>query len=95
MTAYVVVDLDISDPEGFQQYIDGVGPLIDKAGGRNLTTDPHAVVLEGDWKPPVLIIHEFPDKDAVEKFWNSPEYAPYKELRRRYSSVKVVVAGAP
>jgi uncharacterized protein (DUF1330 family) len=91
MSAYVVIDLDIVDADGFQQYIDGVGPMIERAGGRNLVVDPDALVLEGDWKPSTLVVHEFPSRAAVQEFWDSPEYAPFKELRRRHSSVQVVV----
>jgi uncharacterized protein (DUF1330 family) len=92
MSAYVVIDLDVTDAEGFQQYIDGVNPLIDKVGARNILVDPSAETLEGDWTPPTLVIHEFPTKQAVLDFWNSPEYEPFKDLRRKYSTVKVVVA---
>ncbi len=91
MAAYVVIDLNVADSEGFQQYVDGVLPLMDKFGGRNVLTDDAAVVLEGDWTPPTLVIHEFASKAAVQEFWDSPEYQPLKELRRRYSTVKVVV----
>jgi uncharacterized protein (DUF1330 family) len=91
MAAYVVIDLNVADPEGFQQYVDGVTPLMDQFGGRNVLVDNGAVVLEGDWTPPTLVIHEFADRAAVQQFWDSPEYQPLKELRRRYSTVKVVV----
>ncbi|PWK83139.1 uncharacterized protein (DUF1330 family) [Lentzea atacamensis] len=92
MTAYVVIDLDIADEEGFQQYVDSVLPLIEKTGARNLLVDTKPLVLEGDWGPRTLVIHEYPSKEAVEEFWNSEEYQPLKELRRRYSTVKVVVS---
>jgi uncharacterized protein (DUF1330 family) len=91
MTAYVVIDLNIADPAGFQQYVDGVTPLIEKAGARNVLIDGDALVLEGDWTPETLVIHEFADKAAVQAFWDSPEYQPFKDLRRKYSTVQVVV----
>ncbi|MFD7631704.1 DUF1330 domain-containing protein [Streptomyces sp. NPDC059851] len=91
MTAYVVIDLDIADREGFQQYVDGVTPLIDKAGGSNVLIDDNPLVLEGDWHPTTLVIHRFPSKAALQEFWDSPAYQPLKELRRAYSTVKVVV----
>lgn len=95
MPAYVVIDLDVSDPAGFQQYVDGVTPLIEQSGARNLLIDDNAVVLEGDWKPATLVIHEFSSKAALQEFWDSPEYQPLKELRRKYSSVKVVAGQSP
>lgn len=91
MTAYVVIDLNVADPAGFQQYVDEVMPLLEKAGGRNVLTDADALVPEGDWTPPTLVIHEFADRAAAQAFWDSPEYQPLKDLRRKYSTVKVVV----
>ncbi|SEQ94547.1 Uncharacterized conserved protein, DUF1330 family [Lentzea xinjiangensis] len=91
MTAYVVIDLNVADAEGFQQYVDGVTPLIEKAGARNVLIDSNALVLEGDWAPSTLVVHEFASKAAVREFWDSPEYQPFKELRRKYSTVQVVV----
>lgn len=94
MTAHVVIELAVQDPEGFQQYVDRVGPLIERAGGRTVLLDPSVVVLEGDWRPPVLVIHEFPGMTEVQAFWDSPEYAPLKDLRRHHATVKVVVGTA-
>ncbi|MFJ8637073.1 DUF1330 domain-containing protein [Streptomyces sp. NPDC093568] len=93
MTAYVVIDLDVNDPAGFQQYVDAVTPLIEKAGARNLLVDDNCVFLEGEWRPTTLVIHEFESKDAARRFWDAPEYQPLKALRRNYSRVSVVVGG--
>ncbi|GGW86595.1 DUF1330 domain-containing protein [Streptomyces caelestis] len=95
MPAYVVIDLNVTDPAGFQQYIDGVTPLIERAGARNLLIDEDAVVLEGDWTPSTLVIHEFPSKADLQEFWDAPEYQPLKEMRRKYSAVKVVGGQSP
>lgn len=85
-----MIDLNIADQASFQQYVDGVTPLLEKAGGRNVLTDGDALVLEGDWTTPTLVIHEFADIAAVQAFWDSPEYQPLKDLRRKYSTVQVV-----
>jgi len=95
MSAFVVIDLDVVGPDGFRQYVEGAGPLIERFGGRNLITDENALVLEGDWKPSTLVIHEFPDRETVQRFWDSPEYQPLKALRREHSTVNVVVGENP
>lgn len=92
MSAYVVIDLDIENPDGFQEYVDAVSPMIEKAGARNLVVDDDCLVLEGDWRPRTLVIHEFADEEAARAFWDAPGYQPLKALRRRHSTVKVVVA---
>ncbi|WP_030848074.1 DUF1330 domain-containing protein [Streptomyces sp. NRRL F-4474] len=94
MSAYVVIDLDIHDPDGFQRYADAVLPLMREAGGRNLVVDQAPVVLEGDWRPSTLVIHEFPDRAAAQAFWDAPAYQPLKALRRKHSCVRVVVGAA-
>ncbi len=94
MSAYVVIDLDVDDPAGFQQYVDSVTPLIEKAGASILVVDDNCLLLEGDVRPSTLVIHEFPSKESVRAFWDSPEYQPLKALRRRHSTVNVVVAEA-
>ncbi|WP_434450297.1 DUF1330 domain-containing protein [Lentzea sp. E54] len=93
MTAYVVIDSNITDEEGFQEYVDEVFPLLEKAGARNILDDAAPRVYEGDWSWRRLVIHEFESKEAVEEFWNSPAYEPLKQLRRRYSTVRIVVGG--
>ncbi|MFC8920673.1 DUF1330 domain-containing protein [Streptomyces sp. NPDC047821] len=92
MSAYVVIDLDVDNPAGFQEYVEAVTPLIEKAGARNLVVDDDCVVLEGDWRPAALVIHEFAGKEAALAFWDAPDYQPLKALRRKHSTVRVVVA---
>ncbi|MDR7277001.1 DUF1330 domain-containing protein [Catenuloplanes atrovinosus] len=95
MTAYVIIDLDVTDSAGFREYAEAVLPMIRRAGGRPLVSDRQPVVLEGDWTPSTVVMYEFPDREAAERFWHSPEYQPLKELRRRYATVRVVVAENP
>jgi uncharacterized protein (DUF1330 family) len=58
--AYVVVSLDITDPEGYQSYLPGAGAAIAGHGGRLLAADPGSAVLEGAARP-VTVVIEFPD----------------------------------
>ncbi len=93
MTAYVVIELDVLNAKGFQEYIGGVGPLIEQMGGHTLVSDADVTVLEGEWTPASLVIHAFSTKEDVQRFWDSAAYEPLKLLRRKHSTVKVVVAG--
>ncbi|MFE5813879.1 DUF1330 domain-containing protein [Streptomyces sp. NPDC056479] len=55
------------------QYIDGVTPHIEQSGARNLLSDDNAVILEGDWEPATLVIHDFASRAALQEFWDSPD----------------------
>src|SRR5262245_33678800 len=95
MTAYVVIDLEITDYDAFMQYVDGVTPLIEAAGGRVLLMDNNPTVLEGDWKPARLVLHEFPSRAVLQAFHDSPQYQPLKALRHRSSTAQIVVGEVP
>ncbi|MDQ1043017.1 DUF1330 domain-containing protein [Streptomyces sp. V4I2] len=92
MPAFIVIDIDVTDPAGFQQYVAGIVPLMERAGARRVLAAGDAVALEGDWKPSILVVLEFPSEAAVQEFWDSEEYQPLKELRRKSSTVAGIAA---
>src|SRR5256885_4835609 len=67
----------------FEEYRTKVGPVIAKHGGRYLTKGgTHKVVETTHWQPDRVAITEFPDKSALEAWYNSPEVQPLIALRR-------------
>jgi len=48
-------------------------------------------VLEGDWNPQRLVILEFESMERFKEWYNSPEYAPLKQLRGEASVTEYVV----
>jgi uncharacterized protein (DUF1330 family) len=94
MTAYMIVDLDIHDAEGFQQYRSGVPAFIAKHGGEYLVRGGEFEVIEGDWKPHRLVLFRFPNREAIKNFFADPGYAALAELRKRTSrTIAVAVDG--
>jgi uncharacterized protein (DUF1330 family) len=90
MVAYLIADLDIRDPEGFQKYRQGVSALIAKHGGEFLALGSELEVLEGDWQPHRLVLLRFPSKLAVRDFFADPTYAELKEIRIKTSKTIAV-----
>lgn len=60
MTAYMIVDLDVHDQEGFEDYRAGVPALIAKHGGEYLVRSGDFEAIEGDWQPHRLALFRFP-----------------------------------
>lgn len=81
MAAYVIANIDVTDPETFARYGERVVPVIKKFGGRYLVRGGPVDNLEGDPEYKRLVILEFPDKSAVRKFYDSQEYKPLLDLR--------------
>lgn len=88
MTAYFVVDIDVSDPEKFAVYREGVGAFVAKDGGEYLARGGEAEVFEGDFEPHRLIIFRFPSRDAIRAFMADPDYQPLKRLRFEASTTR-------
>ena len=82
MAAYVIANLDITDPEIFSEYGKKVVSVIKQFGGRYLVRGPDVENLEGEPGFKRLVILEFPDKSAARKFYNSQEYAPLFSMRQ-------------
>lgn len=82
MAAYVIADTHITDSKTYDEYKRQVGPLVAKFGGRFLVRGGKHVVLEGSWQPQRLVVIEFPTMEAVNSWYNSPEYAPLLALRQ-------------
>ncbi|MDP6822068.1 MAG: DUF1330 domain-containing protein [Dehalococcoidia bacterium] len=94
MSAYMIVQLEITDQEGFNEYIKLVVPQIHAYGGRYIVRGAPHENLEGEWDPGRLIVFEFPSLEAIHEFYGSEEYQPLIPIRERSAnSVLTVVDG--
>ena len=59
MAGYILLDLEITDPEGFQEYLKLAGPTVKQYGGRVLVGGAVPENLEGDWHPRLFSIGGF------------------------------------
>jgi len=83
MPAYLVVEHTITDAAKFEEYRTKVGPMIAKHGGRYLTKGGSHKLLETSRRPPDrVVIIEFPDMTALNKWYASAEYQPLIALRQ-------------
>ena len=90
MSAYLVVDIDIHDPEAYKEYIRLAPPSIALYGGRYLARGGRTEVFEGDWVPKRLVILEFESLDRARQWLESPEYAPARAIRQAAARADMV-----
>jgi uncharacterized protein (DUF1330 family) len=91
MAAYLIADISVHDAASYKRYVDNVPQLIVKHGGAYRVRGGESVCLEGDWRPPRLIVVEFLDREAALAFYNDPAYEPYKALRQSSARGNVLV----
>lgn len=93
--AFLVIDIDIKDEQRFEaEYVSKVIPLVQTFGGVPIVSDDKPLPLEGGWQPKRLVILQFPSKDQLLKFFNSPEYKPYKLIRQANSEGTAIAVDA-
>jgi uncharacterized protein (DUF1330 family) len=91
MPAYLIAEHLVRVPEIFEEYKNKVVPMIERYGGRYLTRGGSHEILDGTWNPTRVVIVEFPDMATLRAWFESPEYQPLIELRRR-AGTDVVMA---
>lgn len=92
MSVYLVYDVEISDPEAYDRYKPLAAQSIMSHGGEILVATAEAEAFEGTWSPKWLVVIRFDSKEAAQKWHESEEYRPLKELRQSASAAQCVLA---
>jgi uncharacterized protein (DUF1330 family) len=91
MPAYLIAEIDVTDPAGFEEYRQLVPATIQQYGGRFLVRGGAVEALEGDWQPKRVVITEFPSLEQARRWYNSEEYREPKALRFKTATSKVIL----
>jgi len=81
---YAVAELDVTDPAWVREYVANVTPIVEARGGRYLARTATIRQIEGERTPPqVFLLIEWPTQEDADAFYDSDEYRPYREARRK------------
>jgi uncharacterized protein (DUF1330 family) len=83
MPAYMIADVEVTDPAGYDEYRRGVAATLEPFGGRFVVRGGRTQVLEGSWQPKRCVVIEFPSMEQLKAWYDSPAYAPLIALRQR------------
>ena len=87
MPFYMVADIDVHDPETYDQYSRAAQPTFAGFGEvRYLVRGGEVTPLEGKWKPKRLFIIKFEDRDQAMAWYNSPAYREAMKIREASST---------
>lgn len=86
MAAYVIAQIDVTDPETFKEYQAQVPATIAAFGGEYIVRGGEQVALEGTAPSARTVVLRFPDMATAKAWHASPEYA--KPLAIRMASAK-------
>jgi uncharacterized protein (DUF1330 family) len=91
MTAYVIADVDVHDPELYREYTALVPDTLKPFGGRFVVRGGDWEVLEGDWRPRRVVVLEFPSAEHARNWHASEAYAPALAMRQRASAGNLIL----
>jgi uncharacterized protein (DUF1330 family) len=91
MAAYIIAEVDVTDPDSYAGYRELVPATLETYGGRFLVRGGPAEALEGA-APKRIVILEFADAAAARRWYDSPEYRKAKAMRQAASTGRLILA---
>ena len=91
MAAFVIAQVDVTDPETYETYRQQVPETLKPYGGEFMVRGGALEVLEGEWAWPRCVILRFPDMERAKAWHSSAAYAGPKAIRQSASRGNLVV----
>lgn len=94
-SGYLIVDIDVKDPERYKDYASATPAVVAKFGGEFVVRAGRFEALEGDPPRSRVVVIKFPSYDRALEFYRSNDYAELLQLRLSLTdSHAFVVEGA-
>jgi uncharacterized protein (DUF1330 family) len=77
--AYLIVDMKVSDPERYKEYMALAPAAVKAAGGEYLVRGGRHETLEGDWQPHRIVMLRFPSYEQAKAFYDGE----YRHVRAK------------
>jgi uncharacterized protein (DUF1330 family) len=91
MPAYIIVDIEITDQAGYEEYKKLAGATVEKCGGKYIVRGGSVETLEGDWEPKRIVVLEFESVQRAKEWLNCEEYREPRKMRHRTAKTKMII----
>jgi uncharacterized protein (DUF1330 family) len=85
VAAYVIVDVDVTDPEAYREYTAQTPGTVAQYGGRWLVRGGAYETIEGQWSPKRIVVIAFESVEQARRWYQSPEYQAILPLRLKHA----------
>lgn len=95
--AYVLVDMNISDPARYKEYMAAAPATVAAAGGEYVVRGGRCETLEGEWHPARIAMLKFPSFDHAKAWYDGEKYRSVRGKRAGATETfnMIVVEGVP
>jgi len=91
MSAFVIVEIDVHDPIGYEEYKKRASATVEAHGGKYIVRGGKTEVLEGDWQPKRVVVLEFDSMDRAKEWLNCEEYREPRKMRHATARTNMIV----
>ena len=91
MPAFILAEVNVTDPAGYEPYRPLAASSIARFGGRFVVRGGKAELLEGASEPARIVVIEFPDADTARRWYHSAEYQAALKIRQAASHGRLIL----
>ena len=91
MAAYVIVEIEITDPVGYEEYRRLATPTVTAHGGRYLVRGGKTQTLEGAWQPRRIVVLEFPTLERAREWYECEAYRRARAVRHASAKTEMIL----
>jgi uncharacterized protein (DUF1330 family) len=89
--AYLIAEIEVTDPDGYKTYQDGVSSVLAASGGRFVVRGGKTVALDGA-PPNRIVVIAFDSIEKAQAFRNSTVYKEFVPIRDKSSKFRLFAA---
>ncbi len=90
MAAYIIFDVEVTDPAAAGDYAKLAGESLVPFQSKTIHQGGMVEVLEGDWEPKTVVMVEFESMEQARQWYMSPAYTKAKDILIPYSNVILI-----
>lgn len=91
MPAYLIVNIEITDPDRYADYIKACPATVVQFGGKYLARGGQAEKMEGNYDPKRMVLLQFESMAKAKAWWASEEYRHPKSIRQASSKTDMIL----
>jgi uncharacterized protein (DUF1330 family) len=91
MSAYVIVEIEVVEPTGYEEYKRQAAATVHQYGGKYIVRGGKTEVLEGDWQPKRIVVLQFESMERAKEWLHCEEYREPRQLRHRTAKTNMLL----
>ena len=91
MSAYIIVQINITNKDAYKEYLRQVTSIAEKYGGEYIIRGGKYKIMLGKWSFERTVVIKFPSYDVAMEWYYSKEYAPVKKIREDNSEGNAII----